>query len=285
MKLFINPTNIHKMNKIALDELIIHMGIQRVHNIGEADVIYSAGQPMNTEQFPNKKYIFGPHFSVFPNPQARSISGRYNNAVYIQPSQPSVDTWVGEFSFNNIPVKAFPFPVNMDRYKPSDSKKDTALIYFKRRREDELNLVIDILGKHGYKYELIRYGSYQEAQYQSLLNRSKFVFCLGRHESQGFAIQSALAKDIPMIVWDVRLRKQEVGFEKKYLNVKSPVTTVPYWDSRCGEKFFDADNLEKTFDKFILNLDTYKPREFMQETVSVEACANNFLTLVKSIGK
>ena len=284
MKLFINPTNIHKMNKIALDELIEYMGIQRVNNIGDADVIYSAGQPMNTEQFPNKKYIFGPHFSVFPNPQARSISGKYNNAVYIQPSQPSVNTWVNEFSFNNIPVKAFPFPLNMERYKPKNIEKDIALIYFKRRREDELNLVRGLLDNHNIKYELVRYGSYQEPNYQRLLDRSKFVFCLGRHESQGFAIQSALAKNIPMIVWDVKLRKQEAGFEKKYADVKSPVTTVPYWDFRCGEKFFNSEELENTFNKFITNIDAYKPREFIQETVSVEACSNNFLNLVKSIG-
>ena len=36
------------------------------------------------------------------------------------------------------------------------------------------------------------------------------------------------------LIGDVRLRKQEAGFEARYANVKSPVTTVPYWDNSGG---------------------------------------------------
>ena len=34
---------------------------------------------------------------------------------------------------------------------------------------------------------------------------------------------------------------------------------VPYWDKKCGEFFYNSIELEKTFDTFIKNLDTYEP--------------------------
>jgi len=284
MKFFINPTNIHPSNKVALNQIVNHLKLELVNNINDADVIYSPGQPLPIHQHPTKKFIFGPHFSVFPNQKALSLNGIHNNAVYIQPSQPSVFTWVEEFGFKNIPVKAFPFPLSMDKYKPIENEKDTVLIYFKRRKPEELKLVRELLEKNNVKFEIVSYGSYSENDYQNILDRCKYVVCLGRHESQGFAIQSALVKNIPMLVWDVRLRIQEVGYEKEYANIKSPVTTVPYWSDMCGEKFYDAIDLESSYNTFISKLDTYEPRKFMKETVSIETCSNNFLKLVESIG-
>ena len=272
------------MNQLGFDLILSRLNIERVSSLCDADIIYSPSEYMNTEQFPDKKYIFGPHFSVFPNPAARSISGKFNNAVYIQPSQPSVDTWVNEFNFKNIPVKVFPFPLNIEEYKPSAIEKDIALIYFKRRRDDELKLVEQLLISRDIKYEIVKYGSYDELVYQSKLDRSRFVFCLGRHESQGFAIQSALSKNIPMIVWDVSLRKQEVGYEAEYANIQSPVTTVPYWNIKCGEKFYNSVDMTETFDKFINNLDSYNPREMIKNSVSPSICSDNFLYLINSIG-
>lgn len=271
------------MNQLGFDLILSHLNIEKVSSPSDADIIYSPSEYMDTEQFPGKKYIFGPHFSVFPNPTARNISNKFNNAIYIQPSQPSVDTWVDEFNFKNIPVKVFPFPLNMESYKPSAIEKNIALIYFKRRRNDELELVENLLTNKGIKYEIIKYGSYDEPVYQSKLDISRFVFCLGRHESQGFAIQSALSKNIPMIVWDVRLRKQEVGYETEYADIKSTVTTVPYWDARCGEKFYNSVDMIETFDKFINNLDSYKPREMIRDNVSLTICSDNFLRLINSM--
>lgn len=285
MKIFVNPTSIHKMNKAGLNEIISHLKMVSVGSMAEADVIYSPGGPLNTEQFPNKKYIFGPHFSVFPNPAARGISGRHKNAVYIQPSQPSVNTWVNEFEFNNIPVKAFPFPLNMDRYQVSNEPKDKVLLYYKYRSTEELKFVREFLDSKGVKYDTIKYGSYNEGDYQKKLNRCKYVVWLGCHESQGFALESVLAKNIPMLVWSVKLRKQQLGFEARYSSVKSEVTTVPYWDDRCGEKFYTAEEMSNAFQKLIENIDNYKPREYVEETLSVPVCSNNFLELINSIGK
>ncbi len=285
MKFFINPTNIHPSNKVALNQIVNHLKLELVNNINDADVIYSPGQPLPIHQHPTKKFIFGPHFSVFPNQKALSLNGTHNNAVYIQPSQPSVDTWVGEFGFKNIPVRAFPFPLNVDNIKISDNVKDKVLVYHKYRKPEELKMVIDLLNANDVNYEVIRYGSYNEGDYQKILDSCKYVIWVGCHESQGFALESVLAKNIPILVWSVKLRVQQVGHEHEYANIKSEVTTVPYWDERCGEKFYTADELEESYETFISKLDTYKPREFTKEVLSVEICSKNLLELINNIGK
>ena len=43
--------------------------------------------------------------------------------------------------------------------------------------------------------------------------------------------------------------------------------------------------MESSFEKLISNLETYKPREFVEENLSIPKCANNFLELIESIGK
>ena len=64
-------------------------------------------------------------------------------------------------------------------------------------------------------------------------------------------------------------------------NVKSPVTSIPYWDETCGEHFYNSNELEKTFEVFINKLDTYEPRKFILESLSQEKCYdkwNNFIS-------
>ena len=142
-------------------------------------------------------------------------------------------------------------------------------------------MVINLLNTNNVNYEVIRYGSYNEGEYQKILDSCKYVIWLGCHESQGFALQSVLAKNIPTLVWSVKLRVQQVGHEKEYVNIKSEVTTVPYWDERCGEKFYTSDELETSYKTFLSKLYSYKPRDFVKEVLSVEVCSNNLLQLIE----
>lgn len=269
------------MNKESFDEIISYLNLEKVNNIEDADIVYSPSSLLDASLYPNKKYIFGPHFSVFPNQQARNINGKHNNAIYIQPSQPSVNTWVNEFGFKNVPVKSFPFPLLLQKYPISQEDKNTVLIYFKERNPNELDFLLKFIKNKNIKYDLIKYGSYNEAEYQKKLNKSKFVIWLGRHESQGFALESVLAKNIPILVWDVTQRSQQFNCPREYHNVKSEVTTIPYWDSSCGTKFYSADELEESYDFFINNLESFTPRNFVEENLSIKKCSQNFLELIK----
>jgi len=109
------------------------------------------------------------------------------------------------------------------------------------------------------------------------LQNSKFGIWLGRHESQGFALEEALSCNVPLLVWNVTSMNQEYGLN--YPDIKA--TTIPYWDERCGEYFYDFEELDNTFNLFISKLDTYKPREYVLENLSVEVCQEKFIDLLQ----
>lgn len=270
------------MNLAGLKSIINFLSLEEVNLIEDADIVYSASSLLDTEAYPNKIFIFGPHFSIFPNTQARQISGKYKNSVYIQPSQPSVDTWVKEFNYTNVHVEAFPFPVSMPEV--SKNEKTEVLLYYKSRSQNDLNFIKNKLHSLSVNYHLINYGSYDEKDYQALLDKARFIVWVGCHESQGFALESALAKNIPILVWSVTKRTQQTNCPSEfYTSGFTPVTTIPYWDTRCGIYFTEENEFDKAYENFIDNLTNYRPRSFVNEVLSVEACSNRFLKLIEKI--
>lgn len=275
----------HPKNEIFLNNLLgKNVSLTRVNHIDSADIIISANTKFEAEKYPHKKFIFGPHFSVFPNAYIRSINNMHNNCIYIQPSQPSVDTWQKEFGFNTMPMKAIPFGVDTEKFTISNHEKTNVLLYYKNRDPQELVLLQNFLRYKNINYRLFSYERrYNENDYLQFLKTCKYGIWLGRHESQGFALEEALSCNIPLLVWNVRLRAQEWTLREQYKNIKSAVSTVPYWDDRCGEYFYTVDELEKTFDKFIGKIDTYKSREYVLENVSMEACYKKWDNLLTSL--
>lgn len=248
--------------------------------IEQYDIIYYPQDPFDPSRYPHKKFIFGPHFSVFPDTKLNLINIKEGNCVYIQPCQFVVDLW----NYITIPVKAFPFPVDIDRFSPgpdSIKDRDTIFIYYKLRSHSEYEYLTNFVRIKGLenKYKVVTFSyknKYREEDYLSTLKKAKFGIVLGRHESQGFAIEEALSCNVPLLVWSVTSMNQETGID--YPPVKA--TTVPYWDERCGEVFTDQEELAPSYDTFISRLEEYKPRDYIIETLSVEPCAKRFMELL-----
>ena len=133
-----------------------------------------------------------------------------------------------------------------------------------------------------YKINLVIYGKYNMQEWMEILNRCQFGIWLGRHESQGFAVEESLARNVPLLVWNVRMRYQEVGYEKQYANIKTPVTTIPYWDERCGEFFYEANEFLNSMETFLSKLYTYKPRDFVIDKLSKETISENLKNIVNN---
>ena len=68
---------------------------------------------------------------------------------------------------------------------------------------------------------------------------------------------------------------QEYG--SNYSNIYC--NTIPYWDNRCGDFFYEINEFEPKYDTFINNLDIYKPREYILENLNIDKCANRFTEL------
>jgi len=285
MKVLIYEGFLHHKNKQGLERLLKHKGIEFTYDVRDGascSLVYSPADAIDTEKYPHKKFIFGPHFSVFPTEKLTAINNVRNNGIYIQPSEWAVKCWREMNAESAIPLRSFCFPVDTDKFKPSTDRKNrkTVFVYSKSRHPQELKLVEHVLKSRGIGYRIFDYvKGYREEEYLRCLQDSKLGIVLGRHESQGFAIEEALSCDVPLLVWDVRSMNQEQG--QNYPDV--PATSIPYWDGRCGEWFYEGCKLNDKLTELLNKWNEYKPREYVLENLSVEKCADNFMKLVDEI--
>ena len=113
------------------------------------------------------------------------------------------------------------------------------LIYDKVRWEHEryeAGLIAPIraaLRHAGRSVEEIRYGYYEEDDFRAALSRARTMIFLCEHESQGIAYQQALSCGVPILAWDRGGPWQDPSYYPEGV-VYGPVTSVPYWDARCG---------------------------------------------------
>ena len=287
--MLILSNSFHSKNKSGLEKMLSDLGWKykygNINEIDSFDIIFSPCHPVDTSQYPTKIFIFGPHFSVFPNTNILSrINNINNNSIYIQPSDWVVNLWKNMNANKIIPIKTLPFPVDMDRFNISDKidkkERNKVFIYYKRRNPQELSFLESFLQNKNITYTIFNYTQgYKEENYLQFLSESKYGIILDAHESQGFAIEEALSCDVPLLVWNTKLMTQEYG--GNYSNI--PCTTIPYWDNRCGEFFYESKDFEIKYNEFINKLDMYKPRQFILETLSNENCSINLINLIKAI--
>jgi len=261
---------------MILNYLKINYKFGDINDIKDADIIYSASEPINIKEYKDKKFIFGPHFSTFPDNKLDIINYNSKNHKYIHPS-----LWVNELWNNNFNVKInisiFSFPVNTDKFKEIKKEikkeKNKVILYYKNRNPEELRILKNFLNIKNIDYNIFSYNDkYREEDFLNYLYDCKYGIVLDAHESQGFAIEEMLSCNIPLLIWNVRYLSQE--YKQNYDNYYA--TSIPYWDERCGEYFFNIEELENKYKYFISNLDNYKPREFILENLSVEKCSERF---------
>lgn len=274
--------NFHHKNRESLEKILKYLKFEYkfgdMNDITNFKVIISPNIPINTSVFPNKFFIFGPHFSVFPNQLLYKINNVHKNSIYLQPSEWALNVWKKFNVESIIPLKVFYFPVNTKKFKPMENiKKEKVFIYFKRRKQEELTFLKKFLHNKNIEFKVFDYVKrYKEEDYLKYLQESKYGIILDAHESQGFAIEEALSCDVPLLVWNVTSMNQEEGIN--YPDI--PATSIPYWDNRCGESFYNKEEFEEKYNEFTSKLDTYKPREFVLDKLGIDKCANNFKKLI-----
>jgi hypothetical protein len=244
-------------------------------DLNNFDLVFCPGKVVDVSQYPNVKFIFGPHFSVFPEQHSMDRI-RGPNSIYVQPSQWVVDLWKNSNVCNDIIIKPLPFGVDTDLFSPVDCHKENIFIYFKRRNPEELEFIKNILDIVGISYRIFVYGSYSETDYLDYLQTCKYGIWLDAHESQGFALQEALSINVPLFVWNVRLLSQE--YMSSYPDVFA--TTIPYWDPMCGEVIYDNSEFNEKFLYFVSKLSSYTPREFVLKELSIDVCEKRFIEII-----
>lgn len=189
------------------------------------------------------------------------------------------------------------WPAGIDTEQWNEKVKETNLttdflIYDKIRWQHDdfekflINPIINILKSKGLTYEFIKYGGYNHQELITKLARTKGVIFLCEHETQGQAYQQVLSTDTPILAWDKAGFWQDPDYYPHKVKYE-PVTSVPYWDDRCGIKFKMIEDFESLLEEFIVknNSGTFLPRAYILENLSLEVSTKKYLNLYNSIMK
>jgi hypothetical protein len=256
-----------------------------VNNIEKANVIISVHTFFDPSKYSDKLFIFGPQFCIFPNDDNVNFNNIYSNAYYNNLSEWCKNVWLF-YNYDKVPLLTMPYGVDTDLFKPNKDRKERTevILYYKNRHPIEILYLINFIISRNIKVNFFDYSSgYEQDEYIECLKNAKYCIWVGSHESQGFALQECLSCDVPILVWDVIRMLQEYGNEEKYQNINVIATTIPYWSDKCGEYFVSPYDIDKIYDKFINNLDNYKPREYILETLSREKCYKNWIDTIKDL--
>lgn len=188
-------------------------------------------------------------------------------------------------------VVAWPVGIDTDLWSDSANMSKTVdvLIYDKIRwrREDYVPGLLDPIKARleaaGLTFREIRYGFYREDDFHSLLGESRAMLFLCEHETQGIAYQQALARGVPLLAWDRGGFWQDPTYYPQRVRYE-PVTSVPYWDDRCGLRFQSLDEFSRTLSAFWSGVQakTFSPRAFILDHLTLEACARRYVSLFEN---
>lgn len=232
------------------------------------------------------KVIVGPNIIL-----SEDLEINYDNLVALQPSVWAKDFCL-KYRFKNSPVEAWPTGIDTDIFQPNpESTKEFVLIYFKQRFDYELSLVEAFLAEKGIDYKLIRYGSYLEQEYQDYLSKAKYVIWIGRQESQGIALQEAMAMGVPMVVWDVlcighwqSTSKSDRDFFTREESAYRGATVAEFFNNDCGYKAQNFDDLMEKILKMEKEYLQFNPRKYITENLSLEKQAQALLDIFNKYG-
>lgn len=223
--------------------------------------------------------IAGPNIYLEPRDIPKEID--QTKFIYLQPCKWAADRWVTLGYKGRIDV--WPAGVDTDSYKQTTKTRKNVMVYFKARKEEQLNFAIDTIKNSKLDYTVFKYGSYKETNYRKSLETTTFIIWIGSTETQGLALEEALATGIPMIVWDIKT-VGEATSANKYTDVHKGIqgTSAPYFDNTCGKIIYEGSELFNAIRQMQLNWNTYTPRYYIEKELSLESSATKLLSLFKN---
>jgi glycosyltransferase involved in cell wall biosynthesis len=217
-------------------------------------------------------------FEAFPNIKKILVPGEWMQKMF----EP--------YYKNNVLV--WPTGIDTEKWNPEIKKPEQCdfLIYDKIRWEHEvfedslIKPIIQELEVLKLSYIIIKYGSYKPHELMENLAICSSAIFLCEHETQGQAYQQILATNTPILAWDRGGYWQDPYYFPNKVKY-SPVSSVPYWDERCGMKFDDRQAFKTRLQEFIefKKMGKFNPRSFVLENLSLEHCAKNYEMIYKEI--
>ncbi len=243
-------------------------------NLGEKSIILQNHKILNSSIIHNA--IIGPNICVIP-PDNNIVMGQQYKKMIV-PSEWVKQKYMRWLSEDKLTV--WPVGVDTDTFsdKSKQEKTNDCLIYFKRRSNQELETIKNFLSSVGQTFEVIKYDPYKqtytEEHFLNVISRSRYGIVIDNCESQGLAIEEMLSCNLPLLVWDI------THWNDRGEDFKVSGTSIPYWDDRCGFSFTNDNELIPSYEKFISNLNTYSPRDFIVEELNIEKQTNEIIKML-----
>jgi hypothetical protein len=298
MKIYICYENCHHKNEESLINMMNYNKADYIisNSLDKLDESYNLVLCINKfyppESFPKTcKIIYGPQFFSIPDDPSHPIHAyEYDKDRFFFNI---LTKWIGPLYNEFIPLKmkliTCPLGIDIDnipiRKIPVGNK---VMIYFKRRHTSLLDHVKSYLHFKGIDYSVFSYGSYNDAEYKAEMDNCKFIIWIGTHESQGFAFQEALARNIPILLWDVTSMYDEMHWNNCiYGNLRSQgkkllANTANVWSDECGIRFTDGSEFESKFIEMNqkYDADLFNPRKVIANDLSLDKAYMNMLEKV-----
>lgn len=186
-------------------------------------------------------------------------------------------------------VSAWPVGIDTDEWAPVSAPKTTDILLYNKVRwekdryhRDLVQPIRDALARRGLSVRELVYGSYEPADLAAALAECRGAVFLCEHETQGLAYQQMLSSGVPVLAWDRGGDWQDPEFYPDRVRY-GPVSSVPYWDERCGLRFEVLHEFEPTLDAFLggLREERFSPRAFILDNLTLELCASKYLEIVR----
>lgn len=188
-------------------------------------------------------------------------------------------------------VSAWPVGIDTDLWRPSSAEKTTDVLLYDKVRWDHdgfdetlIEPIRRLLRARGLTFRELRYGDYREEDFHTALAQCRAMIFLCEHETQGIAYQQALAAGVPILAWDRGGPWQDPSYYPDKV-VFGPVSSVPYWDGRCGRTFLDADEAKDMIEVFWddVRAGAFAPRDYILENLTLEACARQYVAFAEAL--
>lgn len=185
-------------------------------------------------------------------------------------------------------VRAWNVGIDTDAWPDAsnEAKDNDVLIYDKVRwfREERVPRLIGRAVKHleaqGRSYRILRYGHHHQSEFRAAVQRSRALLFICEHETQGLAYQEAMSANLPVLAWDEG--ELTDPYLKTYSRPEAAVSAVPYFDQRCGLTYREKE-FEATFDRFWALRDTFQPRDYVLDRLSMAGAAGAYLAAYASL--
>lgn len=240
--------------------------------------------PLHIVSKTRARVIIGPNVGNLPGDISHNS---LTNAKYLLAGPWVVKLWLQE-GFNQCPIVQWPVGIDTDYFHPaqSDSNSTMVMVYHKRRSMLELFHIQNTLSDMGIKFFTVPYGAYNEEEFRDLLRRVSFVIWHGCSETQGIALQEAMACGVPILVCDATSfsdsRHPRLPYPERLDNFE--VTSAPYFSDSCGMKITNLSDLRNSVIQMRDNLKKYQPRSYILANLRLDQQAIALVNLWEDCG-